>query len=677
MASRSTAAMIVMTLIAAGVVSGQGHSASASVRAQPALELMGSPTRTVRLVGGRGSTAIIVRNRFTRPGRLRLVFLWNRGERIFTLTGESSRASAGPIAVRDPDTLARPLAPGEVRRVALRLVLPSAQAPTDVSGRLEVSLAEIDAPPLAVSLDGAPADIVFDPARITIDVSQGCWLVGGTCGDTQTVLVRGRDALAWARTAREKLSTAILNNEHGGSLIVKLRNPRVEDGVVHVDVDASDLNEAGHYAGPLPLDPTGVVGPALNVDVNVRWSLATAVLTIFLGALTGGFFLRRFEIQRRRRLLELELRSALHRYDEERARSGPRPASYDLDYLLEPRRHDEAETLPYPGTRGVSALLWHIRTARDDADFSEDLERSHALIAQIERWLKLEPVVRETAALLEDNPPPRDRREFSDCGCYRDLGSLRMLAASPPSDDAECEWLVRTLAEQGRVTAKCKVLWELLGRLESRTGWSVEQATLLDELDVVALERRWPRFKERTPEQTAELRAALIDAEYRLRRLSRDVQDLVAPSPLVAQALRIEEQLEATERNPAITRAMPDVVLWRLRLTSAFNQVALRSLLWTLARALVAAAAYALIIYSDTWGSITNFASAFTAGFLTETIVNWAVLPAFRSVRQRRAAPPGAVIPSSRPEPQVGPRALPIEPSRPVTPEQPPIVSKL
>src|SRR5207244_7451026 len=131
--------------------------------------------------------------------------------------------------------------------------------------------------------------------------------------------------------------------------------------------------------------------------------------------------------------------------------------------LLEPRRHDQAETLPYPGTRGVSALLWHVRTAHDDEDFREDIARTHALIGEIERWLTLEPVARETAELLErDPPPPREEREFSECLAYRDLARLRMHATTPPCDDDVCEGLVMALAEQARVTVEQKVVCQLL-----------------------------------------------------------------------------------------------------------------------------------------------------------------------------------------------------------------------
>jgi hypothetical protein len=46
-----------------------------------------------------------------------------------------------------------------------------------------------------------------------------------------------------------------------------------------------------------------------------------------------------------------------------------------------------------------------------------------------------------------------------------------------------------------------------------------------------------------------------------------------------------------------------------------------------------------LTIYNDAWGTPLDFATAFTTGFLSETIVNWALLPAFQSYRIRRTSP--------------------------------------
>jgi hypothetical protein len=71
--------------------------------------------------------------------------------------------------------------------------------------------------------------------------------------------------------------------------------------------------------------------------------------------------------------------------------------------------------------------------------------------------------------------------------------------------------------------------------------------------------------------------------------------------------------------------------LWRW-----FKRLQRGDVFWTLLSGLVAATAYALTIWDDTWGTVVDYVTAFTAGFLTETVVKWAVLPAFQSYRARR-----------------------------------------
>jgi hypothetical protein len=85
----------------------------------------------------------------------------------------------------------------------------------------------------------------------------------------------------------------------------------------------------------------------------------------------------------------------------------------------------------------------------------------------------------------------------------------------------------------------------------------------------------------------------------------------------------------------------------------AFRKQNRRDWIWSLGRALVAATAYALTIYNDHWGTLIDFLTAFTTGFLTETVVSWAVLPVFQSIRGhwRERTAGGGDGPSKKPPP--------------------------
>jgi hypothetical protein len=151
------------------------------------------------------------------------------------------------------------------------------------------------------------------------------------------------------------------------------------------------------------------------------------------------------------------------------------------------------------------------------------------------------------------------------------------------------------------------------------------------------IESGLPARDKRTAENVSDLRV-------NLRRAAKAVLDVMADvgveqPPTIRQRLddatKLADQLEKTANAPAIPRSerTPESVL-----NGQFLMQVLRDQLWTLGRAAASSTAYALTIYDDTWGTPVDYATAFTTGFLTETIVNWAIMPALQSYRVRRAA---------------------------------------
>jgi hypothetical protein len=61
-------------------------------------------------------------------------------------------------------------------------------------------------------------------------------------------------------------------------------------------------------------------------------------------------------------------------------------------------------------------------------------------------------------------------------------------------------------------------------------------------------------------------------------------------------------------------------------------------LAWSLPAILGASALYLLTIYSDSWGSLDDLLTAFTAGFGTAIAIDWAAVPIFQSLRLRKSA---------------------------------------
>jgi hypothetical protein len=227
---------------------------------------------------------------------------------------------------------------------------------------------------------------------------------------------------------------------------------------------------------------------------------------------------------------------------------------------------------------------------------------------------------------------------------YRDTEELLATARrGAPPNDAAAEKLRRSLADAGLLLAQWKVLWELHRTLETaaaeqlRIRNALERDDLREQLreaDEDEIERAAPPLEKRKEKD-------IIGLQLAVQRAATTVSEVIGelgirPPETVQQrfdsATQLIEQLAEAAENPAIPRPTkrPDAVLTRRYLMQV-----LRDLLWTLVRATVAATIYALTIYDDTWGSALDFATAFTTGFASETIVNWAVMPALQSYRVR------------------------------------------
>jgi hypothetical protein len=97
---------------------------------------------------------------------------------------------------------------------------------------------------------------------------------------------------------------------------------------------------------------------------------------------------------------------------------------------------------------------------------------------------------------------------------------------------------------------------------------------------------------------------------------------------------------DLAERQPAPAgQASPR----RKRGTRFLKQLKRRDTLLSGAILVVSSLLYVGTIYSDTWGGLEDWVTAFGAGFLGHLTVKWALLPIYRSLRLR-AAPETAAV---------------------------------
>lgn len=584
-----------------------------------------------------GKLTVVVRNLSPADGRLRVRFFPAAG-RPTVLVGPRRR-DGGRVRAQRPRGARVPLPAGELRGVELRFAIPANARVSSVSGLLvaDLLLAEKAASrpdPAKMRIRGASPPLRFFPEDISMKVTWGCWLVadvvGAECGRSADVLIRGDYALALLK-GEGALGQAVLANGDGGGATLRLDDPRREGNAVRATVSVVGVSGVDRYEGRLPLAPGGRDVAALPIRVTVGHSLALAVLAVFLGALIGGWLARRSGIRRRRTLLGIQVESVLERYDEQLGASGGKAAGYDIEHFLQPRHQRRSAIRPFPGDHGASALLWRIDTAQDDEDFAEATDKTEKFVARIERWIRMEPVARQTRDLVEDVPPKRAQLDFTECLAFRDLETmLEELRTTEPISDEAAEEIRHRLALQGAVLGRWKILWGLHRTLAAKRDWSSEDSERIAGADFPKLDEVTPPLP-RSSEQYARLNTRLRNAERRLRGLV-DREGLARP-PQEAAVRQLLEQLREEAAKPAPLPTGPDS---RPSSRHRWGGVVWRDNLWTLVRAFAAVIAYTLTFYDDTWGSNIDYATAFTVGFLTETVVNWAVMPAFQSYRSRR-----------------------------------------
>ena len=653
---RSRGAGAILALVLALVV--PGNAAAQSLRfvgpADPREVSLPLASETER----RGSITVVIRNVSGVTGVLELRFFPDRGQPVRLVGGDDPGSKLAQAKPSGRVVFRR----NQYRGIQVTFVLPNRKRLSRVNGMLVAQLrargpGKSQQFPKAAQLRvrGTSPPVRFSPAEVALKVRHHCWLLDvGDCGREAQVLIRGEDVAA-LRTEGTRIGHVVVGNGDGGEASLELTDAKVDGGVLTGTVKVDDTSGVGEFKGALPLAPGIAGGPELPVSVTVGHSLGWAVVFVFLGAFVGGGLALFRGIRRRRKLLGLEVSSMLERYDREKDESGGTPAGYDIDaHIIQPRYNDRRGVRPFPGNHGVSGLLWRIDSAQDDHDFDEAATNTDAFIATVDWWIRLEPWAREITRQIEERTVPRraSGMRFTECDAFADTYALRQKLRSRPKKEEEVQDLQQRAAAHCLRLTRWRALWHLHLEVEkANLELTDQQADALRDAEIETIQDQTKPGKAADEEAEAQ-RVALED------RLLDEAGDtlrylLATAKPGVSE--RVEEDLEADrERIEDLTSTMvarPLVdrgLLYSIRrhgldetasrLWQDFKSVQRGDLMWTLLSALVASTAYALTIWDDTWGTITDYATAFTAGFLTDAVVKWAVLPAFQSYRVRRRA---------------------------------------
>jgi hypothetical protein len=541
--------------------------------------------------------------------------------------------------------------------------LPLGASPSLADGLLLIGLDDhrgSPTEPARLVIEGSGPDIVFDPPRITLDITQGCLpQIAHRCGAMAEVVVRGRQARALLRQGSGR-GLALLNNSDGGSIPLVIENAHERNGLVVVDVRATAFSEAGRFSGAIPIEPATTTGPSLLVDVRVRWALSVAIFTVFLGSFVGGFLRRRYDVVRRRTLLEVELGALERRFRRlRRELSGP-AESFDIDGLF---RTTGGRSEPFPQGRDLSAALWEVTHAREEDDFKEATGRVEHLATVLQAWERIEPVARRGNEVLGVSAalPEVDQSASGDLPTLKHLGDLLLKARQLPATDAEATKLAAKLAAEVEVGRALNVLWAEWARLLATGDFDAREAERILPFEPPRMEADAPSATQRETEAAVAYGVRLRKAEEHMAQLRRELRpDTAASTPEVVNTVLAAARGHGRASGRRIkgrARGLRRLLLnLRMRLRgvriSTMERLAFTDVLWSLVRGLVAVMAYTLVVYNDTWGTTKDFVSAFAIGFASETIVDWALMPAFQTFKNRRSiAAPGEADASPPAEP--------------------------
>jgi hypothetical protein len=451
-------------------------------------------------------------------------------------------------------TQSRPLAIG--RKLTIRAngagtlhllaTLTSDQEPSDLNGTLVVESRDLAGKlvgSLSLAVSGTvaiPADVVFEPSEVTLQVTrlQGTELT--TTGDHLHVRLRGAGvdrlvatvgALAKSNTEAQPAATVLLGSSSGKQTLVELTGlTLIQPGLAEATITTQEsvacvtggTVECGHgppspgsYSGALTLTGSGD-GPTLKITVNSRFWFLFPVLMVFAGWLLGVLVPLLSATAQTKRQLRQSVRDELERYlaVEPKVSTG---AAWDLAGSLGDRSgwYDKHHA-GTPGDTSVAAVWTNIHTARSAKDLAQADKAATDLITRVQAWIHAAPFADALDNLRTHAPEDRVRHVWSDTQVRKDTDALLYVVrdTSTPSADDAAGYAVR-LRRQAAFHEEYARVWKQLAGVEGlvrdderAADGDMWQRADLDGFDAQVAN---PAESTRTSEQWARLTIGLAD----------------------------------------------------------------------------------------------------------------------------------------------------------------------
>jgi hypothetical protein len=618
----------------------------ATSRPSRGLEILQPPKRVViRLATSDRNTtegwfSLLLRNAGRAPLQPRLTLFPQADIPVLRLSSAHDADSPMTAALQSPDPIPT-IHPGRAGRISVHVLINSRLDPASLDGTVAIeSVAgshKVIGPTVYLSVVSAGldlSDVSVVPSDVTIHTTTWGPRPLPVTGKMEPVEVRGLGAAAWIAVG--VTNRAILHSDDGHSATVQFEFHRTRTGPPQPTIRVLGRPEAGAYTGTLPITNNPQT-PTVAVKVLAHDAVIWALLAVGLGTLLGGLLPLLGERARRRDLLRARLQGILIDYFGARRRG----ASLKWTDLSDSVGTNEkpwrsTEWMAAPGLRGAAGLFSAIRWAQTDADFTDIETRVNTLMARIARWLKIRPKVQALDELRGQAVPDIAGTKWANATTRRHSQRLVIDAQrNEPATDDDTAATVRRLDNQMEWHGGVTAAWHQLAATESHVDPG-QFADLLTELRVLASPHIPPA--DRTPDQWTDLTDELEEFLAKLAS-ARPTGALSGSAPMVQYIDDLQVRTEAPRRglHPLQTLRRPvDAVrgIFRSRRSKPLRLIIAsqrRDLLLSIIAALGAILAYVVPLYTDTWGTTSDYLTAIAAGFGAQAIVRWGALPIFES----------------------------------------------
>lgn len=401
-------------------------------------------------------------------------------------------------------------------------------------------------------------------------------------------------------------------------------------------VKVLSATRTGTYSGSVQLDPDIEDGPTAEATVNVTHHWFWAFLAVLTGLAAAGLWTWLRDRERPKKMLRLHLRRAGTRYAIGRQRC-PEPAGGDWmssAFRLEAGKLGKSTTTgAHFGDKTLAAI-----EAGGDPDLLDDAEARVRDITELVRvWLDGCGVVPELRSLV-------DTHKTADEGAAVFVRAEELLEVTRPLEWKEIEETslaeqatdfvnqrrdqaaaIKLYAEAREWKEKAAGLWKRLTRQEQDDVGKVDPTDPDSDWDTAVAD-----LKTRQEWEAADVdqRMARRFAHYSAvlsRRDERNARMLRRPPPIAVDAAvaRSRTQIELGHR--VVESRSPDAILREIQTLDLvyFGWVASLAIL-----------IYFLTLFPDAaFGEPTDYLTAFLAAASGALVIDWALLPWFRSYR--------------------------------------------